>query len=482
MPHSIRRRRRSSNACIFLLGLLMVLFLYPGSIFAQLTTQPNIVFILVDNWGWGDVGIQGSAIPTPMIDGLAREGIRFTNYNVENQCTPTRSAIHTGRLPIRSGTHRVTYGMPYGMASWEYTIAELLSDAGYETALYGKWHLGDSEGRLPTDQGYDEWFGIKNAADEAGYTSTPQFDLAVFPEPYIWEGKRGEAAAQVMPFDLESRSRIDRMIVERSNDYIKMHAASEKPFFLYIGLTDFSPPLAVHPYFEGKSGSGIYSDTLVQLDHHIGMILQAVNDAGFEEDTIVILTGDNGTDPSIGGGGSNGPFRGGFTGYEGGLRTVGMMRWPGKIKSGKVTDQIVASLDWLPTLAGLAGEQARIPTDRPIDGIDQSAFLLGNQEISDREHVIYYIGAEIFSFKWRNFKIHMQTVDNLLSPVQRYLFPLVYDVKNDPGERVELMRKEGFSHAWVLTPMQKILGGKATSMREYPNIEPGEAFKGYVKE
>ena len=464
---------------ILLIGTWFLLSIVPEASRGQLTTRPSIVFILVDDWGWGNIGVQGSVIATPNIDGLAREGIRFTNYNVESQSTPTRSAIHSGRIPIRSGTHTESYGRPYGLSSWEYTVAELLSDAGYDTALIGKWHLGDVPGRLPTDQGYDEWFGIKNATAEAGYTATAQFDPATFPIPYIWEGKKGEESTQVMPFDLESRARIDRMIVERSNEYIKRHAASENSFFLYIGLTDFSPPWAVHPYFEGISGSGIYSDTLIQLDHHIGMILQAINDAGLEEDTIVVLTGDNGTDPALAGGGSNGPYRGGINGFEGSMRTVGMIRWPAKIKAGHVTDEIVASLDWLPTLAAFAGEQNRIPDDRPIDGIDQSEFFLGRRENSNREHVIRYIGEEIFAFKWRNFKIHLRTVEDLQGSVRQLIQPLVYDVKNDPGEQFELMRREEFKHAFVFTPMRRILGEKAESMRQYPNIRPGEEFGGY---
>jgi arylsulfatase len=135
--------------------------------------KPNVVFILVDNIGWGDFGVCGGTIPTPRIDTLASEGIRFNNYNVEVQCTPTRSAIMTGRHPVRSGTFKVPFpgeGLS-GMAPWEYTLAELLSDAGYATALYGKWHLGDHQGRLPNDQGFDEWWGVMNSLDEAGCCS-----------------------------------------------------------------------------------------------------------------------------------------------------------------------------------------------------------------------------------------------------------------------------------------------------------------------
>ncbi len=130
--------------------------------------KPNIVYLLVDNWGWGDLSIQGGTTPTPRIDALAAQGMRFTNFNVQNQCTPTRSAIHTGRLPIRSGTQKVSApGEPDGLAPWEYTIAELLSDAGYATALYGKWHIGSKVGWLPNDQGYDEWWGINEGSNAA---------------------------------------------------------------------------------------------------------------------------------------------------------------------------------------------------------------------------------------------------------------------------------------------------------------------------
>jgi len=136
--------------------------------------KPNIVFILLDNVGWGDIGCYGGLAPTPRIDALASQGLRFKNYNVEAQCTPTRSAILTGRLPIRTGNCSVP--LPgqghYGLAPWEYTLGELFSDAGYATAAFGKWHVGDIEGRLPTDQGFDEWFGIKNTSDESGYSCT----------------------------------------------------------------------------------------------------------------------------------------------------------------------------------------------------------------------------------------------------------------------------------------------------------------------
>jgi arylsulfatase len=444
-----------------------------------MSDRPNIVYMLVDNLGWGDVSVQGGLVPTPRIDRLASEGLRLTNFNVEAQCTPTRSALLTGRLPIRSGTHRVTYGLPYGLSPWEYTLAELLSDCGYHTAMFGKWHLGDVEGRLPTDQGFDEWFGIKNTSDEAGYSATPQFDPDVVAQPYIWQGTKGSPSEPVKDFDLDSRKTIDREIVERAEAFIADATTSANPFFLYLPFTQIHPPLGHHPDFGNATGTGIYGDILAELDYNVGRVLDALTHAGLADDTIVILTGDNGAVTEGIGGGSNGPFRGGFTGYEAGLRTVGIMRWPGKIEAGRVSGEIVAALDVMPTLASLIGEADRVPDDRPIDGVDQSAFVLGDREKSAREHILFYVGDELFAVKWRSFKIHLKTVENLWAPIQTHLFPPIYDVVNDPGEDNNLMRLNLFSHSWVYQPMAALLQEHAASMAEYPNIETGVSFEGY---
>ena len=451
-----------------------VLLMIAGSLSFGQANRPNIVYVLVDNWGWGDISIQGGVVPTPRIDSLASEGLRLTNFNVEVQCTPTRSAIMTGRLPIRSGTHRVTIGAPYGLAPWEYTLAELLSDSGYQTALYGKWHLGEINGRLPTDQGFDEWYGIKNST-EAEYSSTPQFDSDIFPEPFIWQGRKGKQAIKVKPLNLDARKIIDREIVERSEKFIARQEKNKSPFFLFVGLTQIHPPMMVHPEFKNSSRAGTYADIITELDYNIGRILDALDKAGLRNDTMVILTGDNGTDPEAFGGGSNGPWRGGFTGYEGGLRTPGMLRWPGMVKAGRVSNEIFASLDWMPTIANIIGETGRIPEDRPIDGIDQTSFLLGGEQ-SEREHVVFYIGNELFSVKWRSLKVHFKTIEKLVeAPVQSYVFPPMYDVVNDPGEVNDIFVET----AWAYGPVQQIIGDLTRSYQRYPNIAPGADFTGY---
>jgi arylsulfatase len=451
--------------------------------------KPNIVYILVDNWGWGDLGTQGSTIPTPNMDRFAGEGLRMTNFNVQNQCTPTRSALHTGRLPIRSGTWKVPApGEPDGMAAWEYTLPELLSDAGYATALFGKWHLGMSAGKLPNDQGYDEFWGPNEGTNAASYTSTPQFDPEVAMVPHIWQGVKGKKATEVKKFDVKVRATLDREIVEKSVAYIKAKAAAKQPFYNYIGLTHFHPPFAVHPDFENASKAGILADTLMEVDHNVGLILKGIKEAGIEKNTIVILTGDNAAGFfSVPGGvasgevsGSNGPWRGGLsTAFEGGMRTPAMVRWPGHIPAGRVSDEIFADLDWYPTLATFAGQKDRIPTDRPIDGVDQGDFLLGKQDKSSREHVVVYVGQEIFAVKWRTLKVHFATAEGTHALIRRYTFPQVYDIKNDPSENYELWGNEGYAHAWVMEPVSRILGGIHQSMAKYRNIKPGEAFKGY---
>jgi arylsulfatase A-like enzyme len=454
---------------------------------AYAAEKPNIVYILVDNWGWGDISIQGSTTQTPNIDAFAAQGLRLTNFNVQNQCTPTRSALHTGRLPIRSGTQKVAApGEPDGLSPWEYTIAELLSDAGYATALYGKWHIGSSIGRLPNDQGYDEWWGINEGSNAAAYTSTAEFDPAVAEIPHIWQGVKGKASTKLEVFDKPAKNSLDRESTDRAIAFIEKNAKGTKPFFVYIGFTHFHPPWGVHPDFEKKSGAGVYADTKLEVDHNVGQILGAIKSARLEENTIVILTGDNGAANYPGPGlitgevgGSNGPWRGGLsTAYEGGMRTPAMIRWPGRIPAGKVSDQIIADLDLYPSLASLTGEALRIPDDRPIDGIDQSPFLLGKQEQSNREHVVTYVGDKVFAVKWREMKVHFLAAQSTHSVVQTYTFPQVFNIKEDPAESYELWGNEGYAHAWVMSPISKILAELQASMIQYPNIRPGQELPG----
>jgi len=156
-----------------------------------------------------------------------------------------------------------------------------------------------------------------------------------------------------------------------------------------------------------------------------------------------------------------------------------MIRWPGKIPASKVTDEILADLDWLPTIAHLIGEEARVPNDRPIDGINQAEFILGKQKKSNREYVVTYVGDTVFAVKWRNMKVHFATSEGTHAYVHTYTFPQVFDIKEDPKESFELWGNEGYAHAWVMGPVTQILAGLNASMQKYPNIKPGQDFRGY---
>lgn len=183
--------------------------------------KPNILFMLVDNLGYGELGCYGGGetrgAPTPRIDRLASEGLRLTNMNMEAQCTPSRSAILTGRYAVRSGTHSVPFGgVADGLTQWEVTLAEALSGAGYATALYGKWHLGSEPGRHPNDQGFDEWYGIPRTTDEAMWPGTPGWSKEVMPPEYLLEGRKGERSREVQVYDLEQRRLLDAEISRRT--------------------------------------------------------------------------------------------------------------------------------------------------------------------------------------------------------------------------------------------------------------------------
>ena len=453
--------------------------------------RPNIVFILHDNTGWGDWGVYGGNTATPRIDKFASEGIRFNNYTVEAQCTPTRSALLTGRLPSRSGTYAVP--LPgqgaYGLCPWEYTIAELLSDAGYATSLWGKWHLGEVEGRLPNDQGFDEAWFERNTTDEAGYSSYALFQelLKKVPgmeQPMLWNGKKGEKATADRELDMKIRPFLDEMIAEKATDFIKRKAQEGTPFYTYIAFTHFHPPEASHPDFTQKdpARSGMYADIIAEQDYRTGQILDAVKEAGIDENTIVILSSDNSTGGvNIIPGGSGGPWHGNFftPPYEGSYRVPAMIRWPGKIPAGVVSEDIVSAVDWYRTLATIAGAADRVPTDRPIDSVDISEFLLGKTESAGRESVMLAGNdGDMMSVKYGQIKVIFRYAEGIDKPIVKPQWPIVYDLASDPGEKFNLMYDK-LDMMFMFAPAFKALTEYKLSTVQYPNIKPGADFDGY---
>jgi arylsulfatase len=433
--------------------------------------RPNILVVMVDNLGWGELGCYGGGIlrgaETPRLDKLASEGMRFLNFNVEPQCTPSRSAFMTGRHPIRSGTTKVVWGMLYGMTQWERTIAELLSDQGYATGMHGKWHLGDTQGRFPTDQGFDEWYGIANTTDEAMYSSHPQYDTSVSVQPFIVEAMRGGKPKKLEAYNMKTRPLIDRECTKRAIAFMRKSVKAKKPFFTFVPYTHAHLPTTAHPDFAGKSGSGPYADVLNEIDHNTGQLLDAIADLGVRENTVVLWLSDNGPEEIEGYHGTAGYWRGNyFTALEGSLRVPALVRWPGKIKAGQISNEIVHIVDVLPTLESVAG--ARVPKDRIIAGVDQLDFLLGKQVKSSREGFPAFNGDELFAYKWRNWKMHFIELDSMFGKPAKLNMPHLHNLIADPKELYPV-DKVDVSASWVFPViLKKVVEYQKTLAMEPP--------------
>jgi len=435
---------------------------------------PNIVLILADNLGWGELGCYGGGAlrgaPTPRIDQLASEGTRFLNFNVESDCVPTRSALMTGRHPIRTGgLQSVPAGLPQGIHPWEITLAQLISGRGYATAMFGKWHLGDREGRYPKDRGFDQWYGIPRTTNESMFTSAPGFDPSVVEIPHVMEGRSGEPARNVEVYDLEMRRRIDAELVARSNDFMRRQSKGKKPLFLYVPLTQLHYPTIPHRDFIGKTGWGEFADSMAEMDHRVGQILDEIDALQLRENALVFFGSDNGPEFRRPWRGTAGPWVGTYhTAMEGSLRVPFMLRWPGRVPAGVVTDEIVHITDLYPTLARVVG--ARAPADRPIDGVDQLDFFLGRQSKSNREGFVYYIKNEMRAVKWRQWKMHLvwETEPNV-GPI-RLETPWIFNLIQDPKEESDI----GYQNAnWVRGPMLRLIRNFQESLKQHPPIPPG---------
>jgi arylsulfatase A-like enzyme len=445
--------------------------------------QPNIVLVFMDNFGWGEPGFNGGGITrgaaTPQLDKLANEGLRLTNFNVEVQCTPSRAAIMTGRYAIRSGNATVPLGEGvYGLVQWEETMAEMLSNAGYATGMFGKWHLGRTKGRFPTDQGFDEWYGIPNSTDESAYSSLQGFAESGVAETYVMESTKGQTPKKVRPYRLDYRPLIDRELTNKAIGFMEKQVKADKPFFVYLPYTATHFPTRPHPDFAGKSGNGPWADLLMQIDSYTGELLAKIDDLGVTENTIFIFTADNGPEALDYGNtnltvetathGTAGPWRGSlFTGFEGALRVPFVVRWPDKIAAGGTSDEIVHAMDLFPTLAKVAG--GKVPKDRIIDGIDMSDFMLGKQKKSGRDGFIVYMGKDIFGVKWKNWKLHFKEQDGWNSKMITYTMPRVYNLYTDPQESDNVL----FPNTWVTKAALPQLQEHVISLKKNPPIPTG---------
>ena len=446
-----------------------------------MTTKPNIVLIVADNLGWGELGCYGGGAlrgaPTPRIDTLAKSGFLLQNFNVESDCVPTRSALMTGRHPIRTGClQSVPPGLPQGLTPGEVTLAQLCSAQGYATAHYGKWHLGDVEGRYPSDRGFDEWYGIPRTTDESQFTASVGFDPEAADIPYIMEGRAGEPSKNVKVYDLDTRRHIDADLVERSRTFMRRHHAAERPFFLYLPLVHLHFPTLPHPDFEGASGHGEFADSMMEMDHRVGQVLDEIDALGIAENTLFIFCSDNGPEFRSPYRGTAGPWRGTYhTAMEGSLRVPFIARWPGRIPSAQVSNEIVHVTDVFSTLARVAG--AAVPADRPIDGVDQWDFLTGLQEKSAREGFPFYIKNELRAVKWRDWKLHFYWEPEVNEGKGKLESPYLFNTTRDPKEETDVL----VFNTWVMGPMLRIVKRMNDSFQRYPNTVPGASSDAFGK-
>lgn len=435
---------------------------------------PHIVLIVADNLGWGELGCYGGGAlrgaPTPHIDALASQGLLLQNFNVESDCVPTRSALMSGRHPIRTGClQSVPPGLPQGLTRRELTLAELLSRRGYATAHHGKWHLGDVPGRYPSDRGFDEWYGIPRTTDESQFTSTVGFDPAVVDLPWIMRGTAGRPSEPVKVYDLDARRGIDADLVDLSIDFMRRQVAAGRPFFLYLPLVHLHFPTLPHPAFAGRTGAGDFADSMVELDHRVGQVMQAVDQLGIGEDTLFVFCSDNGPEFRPPYRGTAGPWTGTYhTAMEGSLRVPLIARWPGRIAPGRVSNEIVHVTDLYTTLAAVAG--APLPQDRPIDGVDQSPFLFGEQAKSAREGFLFHIKNELRAVKWRDWKLHFYWEPQVNEGKGKLESPYLFNVTRDPKEETDVL----VTNTWVLGPMLKMVKAFQDSCVAHPNTPPGE--------
>jgi arylsulfatase A-like enzyme len=312
--------------------------------------RPNVILIVADDLGYGDLGAYGATdLATPNIDRLAREGIRFTDfYAVANTCSPSRAALMTGRYPPRSGVNAVLFhDTPEGLPDREITIAELLRDAGYRTGMIGKWHLGATDEFMPLRHGFSEFFGVPHSNDEKNF--------------FVYDGP------DRLPETVD-QSQLIRHYTDRALAFLESAAHDEQPFFLYIAHNAPHVPLYPSADFAGRSQRGTFGDVVEELDASVGEVIAKVRELGLERETLTIFTSDNGPWLAMRDwGGRAGDLRGGKTStFEGGHRVPALAHWPGRIPGGTETRDVANMMDWLPTLAELAG--ADLPDDRTIDG------------------------------------------------------------------------------------------------------------------
>ena len=391
--------------------------------------RPNVVLINCDDLGYGDLGCYGSTQnATPTLDRMAAEGLRLDSFYMASPvCSPSRGAMLTGCYPPRigfgdfDGLPVLFPGQALGLAPTEVTLATMLAAAGYRTGMVGKWHCGDQPEFLPTNHGFDSFFGLPYSNDMGRQSGTPTDERG---------NQRGYPPLPLMLGDevLEQQPDQASLTVRYLDEAVRfIRGAGDAPFFLYLAHMYVHLPIYVLERFAAQSGNGAYGAAVETVDWVTGVILHELHAAGLDDSTIVVFTSDNGSRATEGG--SNAPLRGAKgTTWEGGMRVPCIVRWPGRITPGRTSNELVTSLDLFPTLAAVC--DAQVPTDRTVDGVDVSALLLDEQAQSPREAFWYYRMNDLEAVRADRWKLHVAKAGEAVTQL--------YDVVAAPAESVDL--------------------------------------------
>ena len=438
------------------------LIIYPMLLSAgllQARQKPNVVIIFTDDQGYQDLGCYGSPlIQTPSIDRMAKDGLKLTDFYVSaSVSSASRAGLLTGRLNTKNGVKGVFFPESAGMPSEEITLAEALKEQGYTTGCFGKWHLGDLKGHLPTDQGFDYYYGIPYSNDMYIAPSQQFASDAIFREGYTLvkakedqEFVRTSSRAAVKkrlnnasplfegdriieyPCD---QSTTTRRYFDHAIDFVEQHN-KQQPFFLYITPSMPHVPLFVSEQFRGKSKRGLYGDAVEEIDWNVGRFLDYLDTKGLAENTLVIFASDNGPWLSFKEeGGSADPLRGGkFSYYEGGVRVPCIIRWKGVVPAGVTSDAIIASIDLFPTIMHYAGSHS---FRQEIDGINVSSFF-ENPSLRLRDEYVYVKSGQVYGIRKGDWVYRPKTGNSKFKEGDG---PELFNLKQDVGESDNLAQK-----------------------------------------
>ena len=453
--------------------------------------KPNIVYILADDVGYTELGSYGGGkirgAPTPNLDKMARQGIRFLSFYSEVECSPSRGALMTGRHPIRNGLYNITLPgeVGSGLAGEEVTTAEILSAAGYYTGHFGKWHMGGEEEHYPTSQGFDEaewsegnppwWVNNNNATanDDIGGFTQRALMYSPGPEgfPYdtggVMRAKKGEEAQLVYTYSMEKYNTYDSEVADRVIDFIKRRAKTDQPFFVnFWGKGNHF--WGAHPDFRDTPAGTNTSSQMVEHDYNTGRILQTLTELGIAENTLVIWSSDNGPMYTVHphGGYSLLPGGKGET-REGGIRVPSLAWWPGTIEADQDPLDIVQITDWFTTIIRIADAMDRIPDDRVIDGIDQSGLLLLGEGHGRRDYVFHYNRENLEAVRKDQIKL------NLKPRNPAFHFYEVYNLYHDPAERFPNEAQNGI---WAGPGITKMIQEHMLQIQQYPHRKPANSY------